>query len=125
MAQALNRDTDKEPSVTHTDNKDNFDDILVYKDGNTLEHWPGNTEYMVPSKENTKFWQSTLESDKSELNLTLMIPTQFFSEIIHDKYFDESKYISTRDYIRLWVNRNVIYHEATRNAINIMMPLTE
>ena len=56
MAQALNRVTDKEPSVMCSDNKDNFDGTSVYKDSYTLEDWPDNTEYMVPSRENTNFW---------------------------------------------------------------------
>ena len=38
MAQALNRGTDKEPSVSHSDNKDSFDEKSVYKDSYTLEH---------------------------------------------------------------------------------------
>ena len=56
MAQALNRDTDEEPSVTHSNNKDNFDETLVYKDVYTIQHQPDDTEYMVPSRENTKLW---------------------------------------------------------------------
>ena len=36
----------------------------------TLKHQPDDTEYMVPSRENTKLWQSTSESDSSELNMT-------------------------------------------------------
>ena len=38
MAQALNRVTDEEPSVTCTDNKDIFDETSVYEDSYTLEH---------------------------------------------------------------------------------------
>ena len=37
-AQALNRDTNEEPSVTCSNNKDNFDVISVYEDSYTLEH---------------------------------------------------------------------------------------
>ena len=37
-AQALNRDTDEEPNVTHSDNKDNFDETSVYEDSYTPEH---------------------------------------------------------------------------------------
>ena len=55
MAQALNRVTDEEPSVTCSDNKDNFDETSVYKDCYTQEHQPDDTKYMVPSRENTKF----------------------------------------------------------------------
>ena len=56
-----------------------------------------------------------------------MIPTQFFSEITYDKDSDEFRYISTGDYVRLWDDRNVIYHEASRkcyqfhNATNSLM----
>ena len=45
MAQVLNRVTDEEPSVTRSNNKDYFDETLVYEDSYTLEHWPDNTEY--------------------------------------------------------------------------------
>ena len=38
MAKALNRDIDEESSVTCSDNKDNFDEISIYKDSYTLEH---------------------------------------------------------------------------------------
>ena len=38
---------------------------------------------------------------------------QFFSEISYDKDLDEFRYIPTGDYVRLWDDRNVIYHEAT------------
>ena len=66
--------------------------------------------------ENTKFWQSTLESEKSESNLIQMIPSQFFSEITYDRGSDEFRYIPTRDHVRLWDDRNVIYHEASRKC---------
>ena len=56
MAQALNRVNDEEPSVTHSKNKDCFDETSVYKDSYTLEHRSDDTVYMVPSKENIKFW---------------------------------------------------------------------
>ena len=94
MAHTLNIVTDKEPSVTHSNNQDNFDETSVYEE----------TEYMVPFKENTKFWQSTWESDKSELNMTQMILTLFFSKITYDKDSNEFRYIATRDYVRLWDN---------------------
>ena len=55
MAQALNRVTDKEPSVTCNGNQDDLDETSVYMDSYTLEHRPDDTEHMVPSKENTKF----------------------------------------------------------------------
>ena len=77
---------------------------------------------MVPSRENTKFWQSISESDKSKLNMTQMIPTHFFSEITYDKDLDGFRYIPTGDYVRLWDDRNIIYQ--LENAINIIMPLT-
>ena len=60
IAQALNRVNDEESSVTHSDNKENFDETSVYKDSYTLEHWPDDTEYMVPSRENTKLWCNQL-----------------------------------------------------------------
>ena len=56
-----------------------------------------------------------------------MILTQFFSEITYDKDSDEFRYIPTRDYVRLWDDRNAIYHEAVRkcyqyhNATNSLM----
>ena len=75
MAQAPNRVNDKQPSVTHSDNKEYCDETSVYEDSYTLEHLPGDAEYMLPCSENTKLWQSTLESDKSELNMIQMIPT--------------------------------------------------
>ena len=78
MAQALNRVTNEESNVTHSDNKDYFDVTSIYKDSYNLEHWPDDTECMVPCREKTKFWQSTLESDKSELNMTQMMSMQFF-----------------------------------------------
>ena len=56
MAQALNRVTDKEPSVTCSDNKDYFYETSVYKDNYILEHQPDDVEYMVPFRQNTKFW---------------------------------------------------------------------
>ena len=71
---------------------------------------------MVPSRENTKLWQSTSESDKSELNMIQMIPTQFFSEITYDRDSCKIRYIPTGDYVRLWDDRNVIYHEASRKC---------
>ena len=37
-AQALNRVTDKEPSVTHSSNQDNLDEMSVYEESYTLEH---------------------------------------------------------------------------------------
>ena len=36
MAQAINKANDKEPSVTHSDNKENCDETSVYKDSYTL-----------------------------------------------------------------------------------------
>ena len=45
-----------------------------------------------------------------------MIPTQFFSKITYDKDLDEFRYIPTGYYVRLWDDRNVIYHEATRKC---------
>ena len=48
--------------------------------------------------------------------MTLMIPTRFFSEITYDKDSDEFSYIPTGDYVRLWDDRDVIYHEATRKC---------
>ena len=56
------------------------------------------------------------QSDKSELNMTQMIPTQFFSKIKYDKDFDEFRYIPTRETVRLSDDRNIIYHEATRKC---------
>ena len=75
MAQAVNRVTDEEPSVIHSSNQDDLDETSVYEDNYTLEHQPYDAEYMVPSRENTKLWQSTSKSKKSELNMTQMIPT--------------------------------------------------
>ena len=43
-----------------------------------------------------------------------MTPVQFFSKITYDKDSDEFRYIPTGDYVRLWHDRNVIYHEASR-----------
>ena len=37
MVQALNRVTDKEPSVTLSSNQDNLDETSVYEDSYTLE----------------------------------------------------------------------------------------
>ena len=37
-AQALNRVTDEEPSVTHSSNQDNLDETSVYEDSYTLEY---------------------------------------------------------------------------------------
>ena len=71
---------------------------------------------MVPSSENTKLWQSTSESNKSELDMTQMILTQFFSEIMYDRYSDEFRYIPTKDHVRLWGDRNIICHEASRKC---------
>ena len=85
MAQSLNRINDEEPSVTQCENKDCFDETPVYEDSYTLEHRPDDTEYIICFRENTKFWQLTSESGKSELNLTQMILNQFFSEITYDK----------------------------------------
>ena len=63
MAQAINNANDKEPSVTHSVNKETCDETSVYKDSYTLEHQLDVTECMVPSSENTKLQQSTSESD--------------------------------------------------------------
>ena len=52
----------------------------------------------------------------SELNMTQMILTQFFSEITYDRYSDEFRYIPTVDYVWLWDDRNIIYHEASRKC---------
>ena len=71
---------------------------------------------MVPSRDNAQFQQSTSESDKSELNMTQMILTQLFSKVTYDKDSNEFRYILTRDYVRLWDDRNVIYYEATRKC---------
>ena len=38
MAQALNRVNDEEPSVTHSNNKEYFDETSVYEDSYTLEY---------------------------------------------------------------------------------------
>ena len=35
---------------------------------------------------------------------------------MYDKYSDEFMYIPTGNYVRLWNDRNVIYHEATREC---------
>ena len=74
-AQAINKANEKEPSVTHSDNKETFDETSVYEDSYTLEHWLEYAEYMVPSSENTQIQWSASESDKSESNLIWMIPT--------------------------------------------------
>ena len=52
----------------------------------------------------------------SKLKMTQMILMQFFSEITHNKDLDEFRYIPTRNYVQLWDDRNVIYHEATRTC---------
>ena len=64
MAQALkalNRVTDKEPSVTHSGDQDNLDETWVYEDSYNLEHWRDDPIYtdkcMVPSRENIKLQQ--------------------------------------------------------------------
>ena len=38
MAQAINRVNEEEPSVTHSDNKEYFDETSVYEDSYTLGH---------------------------------------------------------------------------------------
>ena len=43
-------------------------------------------------------------------------PNMIFSKITYDKDLDEFRYIPTGDYVRLWDDRNVIYHEATRKC---------
>ena len=43
MAQALNRVTDEEPSVTHNHNQDNLNETWVYVDNYSLEHQPDDT----------------------------------------------------------------------------------
>ena len=53
MAQALNRDTDKEASVTGSGDQDSLDETSVYENNYTLEQQADDTEYMVPSRENT------------------------------------------------------------------------
>ena len=113
MAQAINKANDEKPSVTHSDNKENCDETSVSEDSYTLEHQPDDTEYMIPFSENTKLWQSTLDSDKSELNMIQMIPTQFSLRLPTIETQDEFRYISTRDYVKLWDDRNIIYHEAS------------
>ena len=55
MAQALNRVTDKEPSVTYSGDQDHLDETSVYEDSYSLEHRQNDTEYMVPPRENIKF----------------------------------------------------------------------
>ena len=55
MAQALNTVNDEEPTVTCSEIKDCFDETSVYEDSYTLERRPDDTEYMVLSRENTKF----------------------------------------------------------------------
>ena len=37
-------------------------------------------------------------------------------EITYDKDSDEFRYIPTGEYVRMWDDRNVIYHEATRKC---------
>ena len=75
LAQALDRVTNIDPSETCSGDQDNLDETSVYEDSYTLEFWQDDTEYMVPSRENTKFRQSTLEIKNSELNMTQMIMT--------------------------------------------------
>ena len=119
VAEALNIVTDEEPNVTQNDIKDYLDETSVYKDSYTLEHQPDDTEYMAPSRESTKFQWSTSESHKSELNMTQMIPLQFFSKITYDKDSDEFRYIPTRDYVRLsYIMKQL------ENDIDIIMPWT-
>ena len=74
---ASHKTNDEEPSVPCSDKKENCDETSVYEDSYILEYWLDDTEYMVPSSENTKLWQSTSESDKSELNMIQIIPIQF------------------------------------------------
>ena len=45
-----------------------------------------------------------------------MIPTLFFSEIMYDRDLDKFRYILTGDCVRLWDDRNIIYHEASRKC---------
>ena len=113
-AQAINKANHEEPSVTHSNNKENCDENSVCEDSYTLEHWPDDAEYTVPSSENTKLWWSTSESHTSESNMIQMIPTQFFSEITYDRGSDEFRYIPTGFCVRLWDDRNTIYRKASR-----------
>ena len=61
--------------------------------------------------------------------MTQMILTFFSPKITYDKDWDEFRYIPTGDYVRLWDDRNVIYHETTRkcyqyhNATNSLMTI--
>ena len=71
---------------------------------------------MVPSRENTKLQQSTLESDKSELTMARMVLTQFFSKVTYDNDSEEFRYTPTGQNVRLWDDRNIIYHEASRKC---------
>ena len=64
-----------------------------------------------------------MESDKSELNMTQMILTQFFSEITYDKDSDEFSYIPTGDYISCGMTGMSYIMKQQENAINIMMKL--
>ena len=45
--------------------------------------------------------------------MTQMIPHDFSRKIIYDKDSGEFRYIPTGDCVRLWDDRNVIYHKAT------------
>ena len=43
-------------------------------------------------------------------------PIMTFLKDTYDKDSDEFRYIPTRDYVRLWDDRNVMYHEVTRKC---------
>ena len=79
---------------------------------------------MVPCRENTKLWQSTLESDKSELKITQMIPTQFFSEITYDKTWMNSGIFQPEIMLGCRITEMSYIMKQLENAIDIMMPLT-
>ena len=55
MVEATNKANDKEPNVTHNDNKENCDETSIYKDSYILEYQPDDAEYMVPSSKKLNF----------------------------------------------------------------------
>ena len=91
MSQAINIVTDVEPSLTCSGDQGNLDETSAHEDSSILEH------------------HQDSPGIKYDPNDPITI-----SEIIYDKDSDEFRYIVTRDYFRLWDNRNGIYHEATR-----------
>ena len=84
----------------------------------------GDAEYMVPSSENTKLWQSTSESDKSEVNMIQRIQLNFSLRLHTIETQMNSDIFPPEIKVGCGTPETLYIMKHLENATNSTMPLT-